>query len=44
LRSISEPLLAATKKQMGPELPLIADRHFKALKRILDREEPEYRN
>jgi len=44
LRTISESVLAATRKQMNPELPLIADRHFKALRRILDREEPEYRS
>ncbi len=44
LRTISESVLAATRKQMEPELPLIADRHFKALRRILDREEPEYRS
>ena len=44
LRTISESVLAATRKQMAPELPLIADRHFKALRRILDREEPEYRS
>lgn len=43
LRTISESVLAATRKQMNSELPLIADRHFKALSRILDREEPEYR-
>ncbi|MDP6136873.1 MAG: aldolase [Arenicellales bacterium] len=43
LRTISESVLAATRKQMNSELPLIADRHFKALGRILDREEPEYR-
>ena len=44
LRTISESVLAATRKQMNSELPLIADRHFKALRRILDREEPEYRS
>jgi hypothetical protein len=43
LRTIRESVLAATRKQMNSELPLIADRHFKALGRILDREEPEYR-
>jgi ribulose-5-phosphate 4-epimerase/fuculose-1-phosphate aldolase len=43
LRTIRESVLAATRKQMNSELPLIADRHFKALSRILDREEPEYR-
>ena len=44
LRTISEQVLATTRKQMRSELPLIADRHFKALSRILDREEPEYRS
>ena len=44
LRKISDSVRETTRRQMGKELPLIGERHFSALRRILDREEPEYRN
>ena len=44
LRQISAPVREATRGQMDKELPLIAERHFSALRRILDREEPDYRS
>ena len=44
LRQISDSVREATRGQMDKELPLIAERHFSALRRILDREEPDYRS
>ena len=44
LRQISDSVRKATRGQMDKELPLIAERHFSALRRILDREEPDYRS
>ena len=43
LRTISEEVQQKTAQQMASELPLVAERHFAALRRILDREEPDYR-
>ena len=37
LRQISDSVREATRGQMDKELPLIAERHFSALRRILDR-------
>ena len=44
LRQISDSVREATRGQMDKELPLIGERHFSALRRILDREEPDYRS
>jgi len=44
LRKIPDSVREATREQMSRELPLIGERHFNALRRILDREEPEYRS
>lgn len=44
LRDIPEEVQNHTAQQMAHELPILADRHFTALKRILAREEPEYLN
>jgi len=44
LRIISKEVRNRVKQQMGVERAKVAERHFTALKRILDREEPEYRN
>ena len=43
LRTISERVRVRARQQLASERPKVADRHFAALKRILDREEPEYR-
>ena len=43
LRTISERVRVRARQQFASERPKVADRHFAALKRILDREEPEYR-
>ena len=43
LRSIDPDVIARTRTQFPQELPKLAARHFAALKRILDREEPQYR-
>ena len=43
LRDIDDTIVKRTAEQMAVELPKLADRHFSALRRILDREEPEYR-
>ena len=44
LRRLSDEVIARTTEQMVTDVPEVADRHFKALRRILDREEPEYRH
>ena len=45
LRRIPQDIAQATRDQMSqPEEIKQADRHFAALKRILEREEPEYKN
>ena len=44
LRIISKEVRNRVKQQMSVERTKVAERHFTALKRILDREEPEYRN
>jgi ribulose-5-phosphate 4-epimerase/fuculose-1-phosphate aldolase len=43
LRRIGDNVRARVMGQMETERLAVADRHFKALRRILDREEPEYR-
>ncbi len=43
LRTISDSVREATRAQFTTEASQVAARHFKALRRILDREEPEYR-
>lgn len=44
LRTIPESVRAKAREQFVKDRPLLADRHFTALRRILDREEPEYRH
>ena len=43
LRTISGEVRQSVRQQFAGERPKLAERHFAALKRILDREEPEYR-
>lgn len=43
LRTVDDAVRALTRQQMAAELTPLAERHFGALKRILDREAPEYR-
>lgn len=44
LRTLSEAVREKTRAQMREDRPLLAERHFAALRRILDREEPQYRH
>lgn len=44
LRQISERVRAHTRQQAISEMPRVAQRHFTALRRMLDNSEPEYRN
>ena len=44
LRTIPESVQDTTSDQLAGEIPALSDRHFTALRRILDREEPAYRN
>ena len=44
LRTIAEPVREKARAQFVIDRPLLAERHFAALRRILDREEPEYRH
>jgi ribulose-5-phosphate 4-epimerase/fuculose-1-phosphate aldolase len=44
LRTISQEVRDRVRQQMGAERVSVAQRHFAALRRMLDREEPEYRN
>ena len=43
LRRVADDVRAVTRKQLKAELPKVATRTFTAFQRILDREEPEYR-
>ena len=43
LRAISDKVRDDVKGQMQGELSVLSDRHFTALKRILDNQEPAYR-
>ena len=43
LRRIPEEVQRRAAQQYATEMPLVAERHFTALRRILDREEPGYR-
>ena len=43
-RVIPDEVVAHTRRQVDEELPKLAHRHFTALKRMLDRQEPDYRN
>ena len=43
LRRIGDNVRARVMGQMEEERRAVADRHFKALRRMLDREEPAYR-
>ena len=42
LRTLAASVIDKTAKQLIDEFPKVAERHFIALKRILDKEEPEY--
>ncbi|MGI9522203.1 MAG: aldolase [Hyphomicrobiaceae bacterium] len=42
LRDIDDNTVKRTGEQMATELPKVADRHFLALRRMLDHQEPEY--
>ena len=44
LRTISESVREKAREQFAVDRPLLAERHFKALRRMLDREEPDYRH
>lgn len=44
LRSISDRVREVTRQQVVAEAPKIADRHFTALRRVLDNVEPGYRH
>jgi ribulose-5-phosphate 4-epimerase/fuculose-1-phosphate aldolase len=44
LRTIAEDVQRKAAQQMAGEQDELAERHFGALRRILDKEEPEYRN
>jgi ribulose-5-phosphate 4-epimerase/fuculose-1-phosphate aldolase len=45
LKQLSEPVLGMTKDSAGPNYdPSPSQRHFDALKRILDRREPDYKD
>ncbi len=44
LRTISQEVRDRVRQKMGAEWVSVAQRHFTALRRMLDREEPEYRN
>ena len=44
LRTIPEEVQRKTAQQMAEERPLIAERHFGALRRMLQKQEPEYMN
>ncbi len=44
LRKVSDHVRATVKQQYAAERTKVAERHFTALKRILDREEPAYRH
>ena len=44
LRTIADAVQDRTADQLTGEVPALSDRHFTALRRILDREEPAYRN
>jgi len=43
LRQIKPAVREEVQKQVSGELPVLSERHFNALKRILDHEEPAYR-
>ena len=42
LRRLSENVIKKAAAQFAEDMPKVADRHFTALKRILDKQEPEY--
>ncbi len=43
LRTLPPEVVRRTREQSSVEMPKVAERHFAALQRILDKEEPEYR-
>ena len=44
MRTIAEPVRDTARQQFSTELGKLADRHFTALRRILDNSEPAYRH
>jgi ribulose-5-phosphate 4-epimerase/fuculose-1-phosphate aldolase len=44
LNEVAEDVQTLTAQQMADDRPLLTSRHFNALRRILDKEEPEYRH
>ena len=44
LRQVSDRIRAVSRQQFAAEAPKLADRHFAALRRVLDRAEPDYRH
>jgi ribulose-5-phosphate 4-epimerase/fuculose-1-phosphate aldolase len=44
LRELPDEVKSKTSRQMAGERPILAERHFSALRRILEREEPEFLN
>ena len=44
LRTISDRVRKETQAQFADEAPTLADRHFTALRRVLDNVEPSYRH
>ena len=44
LRTIPDEVRRHTRQQMAGDLPKVAERHFIAIKRMRDRQEPEYRH
>lgn len=44
LRKLSDDVRGTVRQQMADDLPKLAERHFGALIRILDKEEPAYRH
>lgn len=44
LRTLPPAVVEKTTGQMTTDVPQVADRHFTALRRILDTQEPEYRH
>ncbi|MFO1036756.1 MAG: aldolase [Geminicoccaceae bacterium] len=44
LRRLPDEVVRHTAQQMRDEMPIVAERHFGSLRRMLDKEAPEYRN
>ena len=44
MRTVSAEVRRHTAEQLRDEFPRVADRHFTALRRMLDNNEPQYRH